>query len=170
MKHHTVAALFALTAGAALAQPNPVAEFATVFEACKKGYQNQPVGDVFASPSGGTWQRRVAAEFKMNYDVRKKDPSSPYTATIALEQLESLDTAATQEAAKQLVPGPNNQGRRDQVNINFSYQNGFWQTTTTDLTTETRAKASDPWGNRTARTLDRDSSIASRQGWVICVR
>lgn len=170
MKHLAAATLFAVTTGAALAQPNPVAEFASVFATCKNGYQTQPVGDVFASPTGGTWQRKVASEFKLNYDVRQKDPASPYTATIQIELLESFDTAATQEAAKQLVPGPTNRAQRDKVSIHFVYQNSFWRTTTADLVTESRARASDPWGSPNTRTIDRDGVIGSRQPWVICAR
>ncbi|MES3009364.1 MAG: hypothetical protein V4738_01160 [Pseudomonadota bacterium] len=169
MKHLT-AALFVVTTGAALAQPNPVAEFASVFATCKNGYQTQPVGDVFAPPTGGTWQRKVASEFKLNYDVRQKDAASPYTATIQIELMESFDTAATQEAAKQLVPGPSNRSQRDKVNINFVYQNSFWRTTTADLVTETRPRTADAWGTTSTRTIDRDAVISSRQPWVICAR
>lgn len=170
MKHLTAAALFVATAGAALAQPKPVSDFASVFATCKNGYQTQPVGDVFASPTGGTWQRKVASEFKLNYDVRQKDAASPYTATIQIELLESFDSAATQEAAKQLVPGPSNRAQRDKVDIHFVYENGFWRTTTADLVTDTRARPSDAWATTSSRTLDRDAVIGSRQPWVICAR
>lgn len=170
MKHLTAAALFVVTAGAAWAQPKPVADFASVFATCKNGYQTQPVGDVFASPAGGTWQRKVASEFKLNYDVRQKDAASPYTATIQIELLESFDTAATQEAARQLVPGPSNRAQRDKVDIHFVYDNGFWRTSKADLVTDTRARPSDAWTTTSSRTIDRDAVIGSRQPWVICAR
>lgn len=109
------------------ARADALADFEHIVKQCRVAHEARPAVEVVFVESLKVWVKRLWAEPKFSYDVRKTDSLvTPLTAFIEITDVVASDRAPDEAAARALAVS-SDKAAMFVKRVNFSYQDKRWQ-------------------------------------------
>lgn len=127
MKKSLIALVVALPS-LGIAQVDPVQSFEKIVSTCQSAFDARPSEKLVFDGSAKQWTKYYELPVKITYDVKKTDSLvAPVVGVITVEETTFMGSAASEEAAKELVIPPDTpRAVLTRTTIDLSMQGGRW--------------------------------------------